>query len=153
MLTNALSGPTSWRLIKQVLALFWLAALLVPLAQAQSVRDGAHDFDWEFGTWETKVRVRPPLSAAETWTEFSGTSIVQPLSRGRSNAVDLDVQGGERHIEGVSLRLYDPQTHQWSLNFASVRDGLLTAPVYGSFADGRAHLGRGDAVAGLHESV
>jgi ketosteroid isomerase-like protein len=148
MLANTLFGTTSWRLIKQVLAPFWFAALLAPLAQAQSVRDGAHDFDWEFGTWETKVRVRPPLSAAETWTEFSGTSIVQPLSRGRSNTVDLDVRSGERRIEGVSLRLYDPQTHQWSLNFASMRDGLLTAPVSGSFAEGRGTFFGKDTVDG-----
>jgi hypothetical protein len=148
MLTNALSGPTSWRLIKQVLALFWLAALLVPLAQAQSVRDGAHDFDWEFGDWQTKVRLRPPLSEAETWAEFTGTSIVRPLSRGRSNTVELDVKSGERRIEGVALRLYDPQTHQWSINFASMRDGLLTAPVYGSFSEGRGSFFGQDTVDG-----
>ncbi len=41
------------------------------------------------------------------------------------------------HIEGLSLRLYNPQSRQWSLNFSNSRDGLLTPPVFGGFAGGR----------------
>jgi hypothetical protein len=73
---------------------------------------------------------------------------VRPLSRGRSNTVELDVKSGERRIEGVALPLYDPQTHQWSINFASMRDGLLTAPVYGSFSEGRGSFFGQDTVDG-----
>lgn len=110
----------------------WLCAP----AMAQPA-NGARDFDWEFGAWDTLVRVRAPLSAEAAWAEFRGTSIVHGFADGRSNLVDLDVASGERRIEGVSLRLFNPQTTQWSLNFASMRDGLLTAPVYGGFQNGR----------------
>lgn len=111
-----------------------------PTAQA-AVRDGQRDFDWEIGTWTTKVRVRRnPLSGqAPDWATFEGTSIVRPLLGGRANFVELSVSGAGSKIEGGSLRLYNPKSGQWSLNFASLRDGLLTAPVYGGF-DGR---GRG----------
>ena len=105
--------------------------------QAASTRDGARDFDWEIGSWDTVVRVRAPLSEEAAWTEFRGTSIVLAFADGRSNLVDLDVANGERRIEGVSLRLYNPQSAQWSLNFASMRDGALTPPVHGAFADDR----------------
>ena len=103
-------------------------------------RDGQKDFDWENGSWTTKVRVRRnPLSgAAPVWVEYQGTSTVKPVSEGRANLVELSVAGPNGKIEGVSLRLYNPQARQWSLNFASYRDGMLTAPVYGSFdASGR----------------
>ena len=122
------------------------SALVVTAAPAQPtgvqsiVRDGQKDFDWELGTWTTKVRVRTnPLSGeAPTWVEFQGTSVIKPVSDGRANLVELSVAGPKNKIEGVSLRLYNPQSHQWSLNFASYRDGMLTAPVYGSFdANGR----------------
>ncbi len=105
------------------------------------IRSGQQDFDFEIGTWTTKVRVlRNPLSgAAPAWAEYQGTSVVRPLLGGRANFVDLSVQGPSGSIEGGSLRLYNPRTGQWSLNFASLRDGMLTAPVYGGF-DGR---GRG----------
>lgn len=111
------------------------------VSQAVAVRGGEKDFDFEIGTWTTKVRVlRNPLSgAAPDWAEYQGTSVVRPLLDGGANFVELSVQGPAGSIEGGSLRLYNPQSRQWSLNFASLRNGMLTAPVYGSF-DGR---GRG----------
>lgn len=108
---------------------------------APSQRDGQRDFDWEMGNWATHVRVlRNPLSgAAPDWTEFNGTSIVKPVLGGRSNIVELSVKGSRSRIEGVALRLYNPQSRQWSINYASLSGGVLTAPVYGGF-DGK---GRG----------
>ena len=99
------------------------------------VRDGQHDFDFEIGTWTTKVRVlRNPLSGEPAnWAEYEGTSVVRPLLGGRANFVELSVEGSTGKIEGGSLRLYNPQTRQWSVNFASLRNGMLTAPVYGGF--------------------
>lgn len=111
-----------------------------PPAQAMAERDGQHDFDFEFGTWTTQVRVlRNPLSGAEPeWAEYQGTSVVLPVMDGRAHLIELSVAGPAGRIEGVSLRLYNPQTHQWSLNYASLRSGMLTAPVFGGFdADGR----------------
>ena len=103
-------------------------------------KDGQHDFDWEIGTWTTKVRVRrnPISGEAPAWVEYQGMSAVKPVSDGRANLVELSVAGSKGKIEGVSLRLYNPEARQWSLNFASYRDGMLTAPVYGAFgANGR----------------
>ena len=103
--------------------------------------DGQRDFDFELGNWITKVRVlRNPLSGqTPDWAEYRGTSVVRPLLDGRANFVELKVEGQAGRIEGGSLRLYNPQSRQWSLNYASLGNGLLTAPVYGGF-DGR---GRG----------
>jgi hypothetical protein len=107
-------------------------------AVATAVRTGEHDFDFEIGTWTTHVRVlRNPLSGeVPKWAEYLGTSVVRPLLQGRANFVELAVEGAAGRIEGGSLRLYNPQTRQWSVNFASVRNGMLTAPVFGAF-DGR----------------
>ncbi len=110
-------------------------------APSATLRDGQHDFDWEIGNWATHVRVlRNPLSgAAPDWAEFRGTSLVKPILGGRANSVELSVKNDKGAIEGISLRLYNPQARQWSLNYATIRGGVLTAPVYGSF-DGK---GRG----------
>lgn len=106
-------------------------------ALAQAAPDGARDFDWEIGTWETHVRVRAPFSTEDAWTEFRGASIVHAFSEGRANMVELDVANAGRRIQGVSLRLYNPETRQWSINFANMRNGTLTAPLYGAFENGR----------------
>lgn len=107
---------------------------------AETTRDGQRDFDFEIGIWATEVRVlRNPLSGQPpVWAEYRGTSLVRSLMDGRANSVELSVAGPAGKIEGISLRLYDPGARQWSLNFASLRDGALTPPVVGGFgADGR----------------
>lgn len=98
-------------------------------------RSGANDFDWEIGTWATTVRVRSnPLSGEPPqWVDYVGRSVVKPLLDGRANFVELSVAGASGKIEGGSLRLYGSQTRQWSLNYANLRNGLLTSPVYGGF--------------------
>jgi hypothetical protein len=98
-------------------------------------RSGQRDFNWEIGIWATKVRVlRNPLSGkAPECEEYQGTSVVRPLLGGQANFVELSVEGAAGKIEGGSLRLYNPPARQWSLNYASLRNGTLTAPVYGGF--------------------
>ena len=117
------------------------AALAVPSvgsaqaapAQAEQ-RDGSRDFDWEIGSWTTQLRYLPePLTGSTRWTEYSGTSEVRPVLGGRANLVELSVEGEAGKIEGMSLRLYNPRTRQWTLNFASPASGALTPPVTGAF--------------------
>jgi hypothetical protein len=102
-----------------------------------AARDGQKDFDWEIGSWTTKVKVRRnSLSGtAPDWAEYQGTSVVKPLLDGRANFVELSVAGPRGKIEGGSLRLYSPKARQWSLNYANLSNGLLTAPVFGGFDD------------------
>lgn len=131
-------------------AAFTIAALALSPASAVT-RSGAHDFDWEIGTWATTVRVRTnPLSGEPAaWVDYAGTSVVKPLLDGRANFVELSVAGTSGKIEGGSLRLYSPQSGQWSLNYANLRNGLLTSPVFGGFdANGRGVFTGQDTVDG-----
>ena len=106
--------------------------------QADAARDGQHDFDFEIGSWRTELaRLARPLSGDTTWVHYEGTSIVRKIWDGRANLVELDVTGPTGRIEGLSLRLYNPEARQWSLNFASARSGMLSPPVTGEFKDGR----------------
>ena len=101
--------------------------------------DGQHDFDWETGTWRTHVRrlAKPLSGAAAEWVEYDGTTIVREVLDGRANLVELRIEGPKGAIHGTSLRLYNPQARQWSIHYASVRDGVLTPPLHGGFRDGR----------------
>ena len=97
------------------------------------------DFDFHFGRWKTHVsrRVRP-LSPDDRWAEYDGTSNVTPIWRGKASLFELDVAGPEGHIEGAGVRLFNPETHLWSLNWASRRDGVVNLPpMVGSFRAGR----------------
>jgi hypothetical protein len=122
-----------------LLGILAIAFLPVPGRPAPAPpRDGQHDFDFEIGSWKTQVkRLQNPLSGSGTWLEYEGTSIVRPLWNGGANLVELDVSGPAGRIEGLSLRLYNPQSRQWSLNFSNRRGGTLTPPTIGEFKDGR----------------
>src|SRR5690606_23780333 len=88
--------------------------------------------------WKTHVRrLQHPLSGSSEWVEYEGTSIVRPIWDGRGNTVELDVSGPAGRIEGLSLRLYNPQSRQWSLNYASSAGGTLGVPTVGAFANRR----------------
>ena len=64
--------------------------------------------------------IRP---ARKCWLAYDGTSVVKPVWDGRANTVELEVDGpGGRHIEGLSLRLYDPRSRQWSINYVNAAD-------------------------------
>jgi hypothetical protein len=103
-----------------------------------SVQDNQHDFDFEFGAWKTHIsRLDHPLTGSKTWLTYDGTSVVRTLLDGRANLVELSVAGSAGRIEGLSIRLYHPQSRQWTLHYANIKDGELTPAVAGRFTNGR----------------
>jgi hypothetical protein len=104
----------------------------------EAARDGQHDFDFEIGKWKTRLRrLQRPLTGSTTWVEYEGTTVVRKVWNGRANLVELDVNGPAGRIEALSLRLYNPESHQWSLNFANIKGGTLSQPTIGEFKNGR----------------
>lgn len=120
-----------------------MALLLVTLLALDAIaddkpRDGQRDFDFHIGTWKTNVKRRVrPLTGSTTWTEMNGTTVVRKVLNGRANLVELIADGPNGHFEGLSLRLYNPQSRQWSLNFANAADGFLSERTVGEFRNGR----------------
>jgi hypothetical protein len=114
-----------------------IGLLLCSLVAAQP-RDGRHDFDFEIGTWKTHVSRRlHPLTGSTTWVAMDGTSVCRKVWDGRANLLELEAEGPSGHFEGLSLRLYNPQSHQWSLNYSNSSDGTLSQPTIGEFRNGR----------------
>ncbi|MBC2903123.1 hypothetical protein [Streptomyces cupreus] len=92
----------------------------------------AHDFDFFHGDWEVRHRRRTDfLDADSGWEEFPSTSRCWSLFDGAANIDEIDMP----HLgsKGVTLRLFDPETKQWSLNWSSSRSGRLFPPVTGRF--------------------
>jgi hypothetical protein len=109
-----------------------------PLVQNVSAADRNRDFDFNFGHWKTHVsRLQAPLSGSSKWIEYDGTSDVAPVWSGRASVFELQVDGPAGRIEGVGLRLYNTDTHEWSLNWANSRENALGVPTIGTFAEGR----------------
>jgi hypothetical protein len=106
--------------------------------ESKQLRDGQHDFDFNLGTWKTHIsRLQHPLMGSTTWTELNGTVVIQKVWEGRAQFEVIEADGPNYHFEGLTLFLYNPQSHQWSLNFANSKDGTMSTPSIGEFKTGR----------------
>jgi len=99
---------------------------------------GQHDFDWQLGSWDIHMsRMEHPLSGQSGWTPLDGSVQVRKLWNGRANLAEIDTKGPSGHLQFLSLRLFNPKSRQWSLDFVSSDSGVFGTPMIGAFADGR----------------
>lgn len=108
------------------------------VAAAPAARDGQRDFDFELGAWKIHLkRLLHPLTGASDWVEFDGTSVTRKVWDGRADIEEFETDGPAGHIEGLTLRLYNPESHQWSLYWANSRMGAMGGPPnVGEFKNG-----------------
>lgn len=105
------------------------------VAPPKPVHDGVHDFDYAFGVWkEHTTRLKGPLTGSTTWFEAEGVSVIRPLLGGRAHLVEYEGDG----LSLLSIRTYDPQSHQWRMNFSTPERGALwPTSMVGEFQGGR----------------
>jgi hypothetical protein len=105
----------------------------------QAQRDGQHDFDFNVGTWTSHIRkLLHPLSGSTTWVEYRGNVLVRKVWDGRANLEEVEADGSAGHMEFVELRMYNRDSHQWSINAARPSDGFVQGPpLIGDFDSGR----------------
>jgi hypothetical protein len=98
-----------------------------------------HGFDWQLGAWNIHMsRLLHPLTGSNTWTPLDGTVVVRKVWGGRANLAEIETQGSSGRLQFLALRLYNPQSKQWTLMFAHSDDGVLNTPaLMGEFKDGR----------------
>lgn len=112
----------------------WLAAtLLLPCllttevpAQAPALHDGAHDFDFLIGDWKAHVRRLPErLVGSNVWIEYDGISRHKKLLDSNANFEEFDVANAAKglRIKAQTLRLYNPDSHQWSIYLVDLDKG------------------------------
>jgi hypothetical protein len=135
------------------------AALIVALAAfcistsaqqtAPALRDGAHDFDFNIGSWHTHIkRLDHPLTGSTNWVTMDGDVTVRKVWDGRAQLEEIEADGPGGHWEGMTLFLYNPAAHQWTLNFSSSKSGALEIPSTGEFKNGRGEFYNADTLNG-----
>jgi len=82
-------------------------------------------------------RLAHPLTGSHAWVEYVGTNVDRKVWGGRANLGELEVYNGTNHIEGLSLRLYDPRTCRWNIYFANSGSPSIGIPTVGAFTNGR----------------
>ena len=116
------------------------AAAETPVEPAKAVA-GQHDFDFELGNWKMRVkRLLHPLTGSHGWVTFSADSFTRKVWGGRAQLEQFEGDAASGHLEGMTLRLFDPQSHEWRLYWATSKDGSLSVPEIGQFTQN----GRGE---------
>lgn len=107
-----------------------------PDAPANSA-NGPRDFDFELGRWRIHIRrARSAFTTTTAWDRFEGSTVNCRLWEGAAiQKWRADGPGG--HIAGLTLRIYNPRSRQWSLYGADRGDGTLGPAVVGEFRSGR----------------
>jgi hypothetical protein len=119
-------------------------AALVAASATPAPHDGAHDFDFIIGDWHAHLRrMIDPNSGLTTsdrsvgvWVEYDGISNHKKLLDTNANFEQFEVvsaRTGQR-IRGQALRMYNPQSRQWSIYILDLDKGELgLPPVVGEF--------------------
>jgi hypothetical protein len=104
----------------------------------QNEHDGRNDFDFLIGRWKARNRrLRQRLKASTDWEEIEGQAVIRKVLGGIGNVDEITMDRASGRLEGLTLRLYNPESRQWSLHWASSADGVMQPPLVGSFMDGR----------------
>jgi hypothetical protein len=120
-----------------------------PSAATASDNNGPHDFDFIIGSWKIHMKKRlHPLTGSNEWTEFDGAAVYRKIWDGRANFNEFETDSPSGHIEGLTLRTYNPQTHQWRLYWANSKDGILQPAQVGEFKNGRGEFFAQDTLDG-----
>lgn len=92
---------------------------------------GSRDFDFLHGEWiVANHRMAAPLGESGPWVSFHTTRTCRSLLDGLGC---IDEIAGEDASREMSLRLFDVHARRWSIHPASSHDGILRAPLRGSF--------------------
>jgi hypothetical protein len=114
--------------------------------------DGRHGFDFWQGRWHGRNRKLVDVFDPECrdWIEFDSECDALSVLDGLGN-IDTFVaeMPGRGHFEGLTVRLFNPETDTWKIWWASTRDpGRLDTPVEGRFFDGKGQFFADEEVAG-----
>lgn len=105
---------------------------------ASSMHDGTRDFDFLIGDWKAHLKRLPERLVGSTkWLEYDGISNHKKLLDSNANFEEFEVTGKEpgQHIKAQTLRLYNPDSHQWSIYLVDLDKGVLgTPPMVGQFS-------------------
>lgn len=100
--------------------------------------DGRHDFDFLHGQWQIRnERLTQRLAGSSDWEIFGATQWCQPMLGGVGNVDDFVSDwarpGSDERFIGMTLRLFSPESRQWSIYWAGNHDGHLEPPMVGRF--------------------
>lgn len=115
----------------------------------QSEHDGQADFDFIVGEWKIhNRRLKERLKGSTDWEEFEGTAVAHKILGGLGNFDEVIFNRESGPVLGSTLRVYNPQSQQWSIYWADNVNGFSPIPMVGEFKNGRGEFYAQEPIAG-----
>lgn len=103
----------------------------------QIENDGRNDFDFLIGTWKVHHRMLTQrLKGSTDWVEFEGETIDRKIMNGLGNMDENIIHMKPETVHAISLRLFNPQSKEWSIHWSTDKMGALDIPMIGDFKGG-----------------
>lgn len=103
-----------------------------------TLQDGRADFDFLIGTWKAhQRRLKARLKGSTTWEEFEGRLVVYKVLGGLGNVDEITMERESGLSLGMTVRIFNPKTQQWSIHWADSVSTIFQEPMVGEFKDGR----------------
>jgi hypothetical protein len=105
------------------------------LVVSASKTSSARDFDFLAGKWTMdNKKLKSRLTNNTEWMEFTSTSEnLGSVLNGIGNIDFYRATFDGKPFEGLTVRLFNPQTRLWSLYWVASDVGIMDPPVVGSF--------------------
>ena len=117
----------------------------------QTENDGRNDFDFLIGTWKVHHRMLTArLKGSTDWVEFDGDTVDRKIMNGLGNLDDNIIHMPTGPVHAISLRLFNPQSKEWSIHWSTDRMGTLDIPMVGGFRHGRGEFYAQEVSNGMH---
>jgi hypothetical protein len=135
--------PMTMRFMRSGMLLILLAALPALSADAgpgtaasnRVLQNQSHGFDFLMGTWTVKnTFLAKRLQHSHQWLHFDSLDLERQLPTGTGNIETYKTSFWPGFV-GVNVRLYNPDTHEWSIYWTDNRfsRGVMQPPGVGSF--------------------
>ncbi len=106
-----------------------------------SITSSKDDFNFYQGKWQLlNKKLKNRLNNCNEWVEFASTQEMYKVLNGLGNIDNYLASFEGNSFEGMSVRLFKPQTRLWSIYWADSNEGVLQPPVQGSFDHDIAHF-------------
>lgn len=117
----------------------------------QPENDGRNDFDFLIGSWKVyHRRLVERLKGSTEWEEFEGDTVARKILNGLGNLDENIIHRQTGPVHAISLRVFNPQSKEWSIYWSTNLTGTLDVPMIGGFKDGRGEFYSQEVFEGQH---
>ena len=103
------------------------------LAVTASETSSKNDFDYLVGKWNLRNRtLKEQLTGSDDWDEFDATQEFRLILLGLGNFDIFHTEFDGKPFEGLTVRLFDPQTRLWTIYWADSQAMTLDGGKVGS---------------------